>query len=219
MPHPDDVPAVTAVPEESRDETPAFLTELPWDRPVEPVVPGLKPPAGRRFTWNGGRWDAEVRAEDLQYRELDVPDWDDLLARYRRRMPRHLKVRFLMRAPDDIVRPLLAEWNRAEDTDGVGPWPLTLVARHGLDAFPFAWTQAAARPGLDGRLLVPYLDADVAAWMGERWDRPENAWARAWLDVHGLDAVPYLATAALGRKARAPPAAAAALRALADAHG
>ncbi|WP_051301283.1 DUF4132 domain-containing protein [Actinomadura rifamycini] len=208
------VPAA-AVPE----ETPPFLAELPWDRPVKPVVPGLKPPAGRRFASPDRGWDADVRSEGLQYRELEDPDWDELLDRYRRRMPRHLKVRFLMRAPDAVVRPLLADWNRPEDAVDGGPWPLTLVARHGLDAFPFAWTQATARPGLDGRLLVPYLDAAVARWMGERWERAESVWAREWLDLHGLGAVPYLAPAALGRKAGERRGAEAALRALADAHG
>ncbi|OLT22921.1 hypothetical protein BJF79_46110 [Actinomadura sp. CNU-125] len=198
--------------------TPAFLAVPPWDRPVKPVVTGLKPPAGRRFSLGNGVLDTDLLIETHQFPEPEDPDWDDLLGRYPARMPRILRTRFLLHAPEDIVRPLLAAWTKPLEADQTGRWPITLVAKYGLDAFPYAWTQAVeGRSGLDGRLLVPYLDAAVAEVMAG-WAL-HGGWARTWLDLHGLDVVPYLAPAALGRGTAARRAAEAALRLLADGHG
>ncbi|GGV43227.1 hypothetical protein GCM10010182_79880 [Actinomadura cremea] len=202
------------------EKVPGFLTELPWDRPVKPVVRGLEPPADRRFFWKGGGWKAHLVSERIQFPPLMDPDWDDLLRRYHGRMPRDLRTAFLLHAPEDMVRPLLADWRKPQEAAHGGPWPLTLVHRYGPDAFPFAWTQAVeSTKGIDGRLLVPFLDAAVAEVMGEWSQRKEGELARDWLDWHGLGTVPYLAPAALGRRARPRRGAEAALRVLAGTHG
>ncbi|WP_051712745.1 DUF4132 domain-containing protein [Spirillospora albida] len=209
------------VPDAPPDALPAFLADLPWTRPVKPLAPDLKPPAGTRIAWRDGEREEWLAAEAPPM--MDDPHWAALARGYRRGGPDRLKLQLLLYGPEEIVRPILAGWDADGPSENFGnEWARPLIARYGLDAYPMALHHATEHPARDHALLLPFLDAEVAALMAG-WLRQEGKGtaltARAWLDRHGLDAVPRLAPAALAKPAAARRNAEAALRHIAAAHG
>ncbi|MEV5827402.1 DUF4132 domain-containing protein [Spirillospora sp. NPDC052242] len=198
-------------------EPPGFLTDLPWDRTVKPVVPGLEPPAVRAMAWRDGE-----RAEWLASDSGTVPRPDggfEELAEKRRRGELSEVVPLFLYGPEPLVRPLLPGWTLDDEIAYLEEDMTVIIARYELDAL--APTLAFAGRGLLVReVLLPYTGEEIALWMGDRLPRPGGAHlTETWFDRHGLAAVPYLVPAALGTKAKPRRAAETALRHLADRHG
>ncbi|WP_026404754.1 DUF4132 domain-containing protein [Actinomadura rifamycini] len=204
--------------EAAAEELPGYLGGLPWDRPVKPVVDGLETPASREIVWRDGEreeWLAQGRA---WHEEPPGADWAALARGFGEPGFRE-SLQLVLYGPEEVVRPLLAERSTSDVWDSV---PLrAVVARFGMDAYPVARRLAEAQSAHYGRMLLPYLDAEVALLMGGWLRRRLHAAAdaREWLDRHGLAAVPLLAPAALGRKARPRSNAECALRRIAGRHG
>ncbi|MEV5827399.1 DUF4132 domain-containing protein [Spirillospora sp. NPDC052242] len=206
-------------PEADPATLPAPLSGLPWERPVKPIVQGLEAPSTRTIVWADGEREEWALAglDDMPVPE-DV-DWDDLEVAFRKANTM-TQARIAVYGPEEGVRRLLAEW---DDPPGwlEGDWGRSLVARYEADALPFAHRMAKSALWRHAALLVPFLDAEVAAVMGDwlvRGTRAAGA-ARDWCDRHGLAAVPFAAPAALGRPAARRRAAEAVLRRVAERHG
>ncbi|MFC9975111.1 DUF4132 domain-containing protein [Spirillospora sp. NPDC127200] len=215
-------------PEAPPEVLPPLLVNPPWARgrkaPEPTVVPGPVPPEarvawepGEQAEWAGpddvGEW-ADAR-DWAVVAELADPDWPAMVAQLRAAE----EVSFggenaLVFAPDELVRPLLAGW---EPRYRWWPRPARrLVARFGLDALPLALRIVREQPHELGGILLPYLDAEVALLMADWVTRLQRMrpLGRAWLERHGIAAVPFLVPAALGGPGRERQAAEGALRLL-----
>ncbi|MFD0903297.1 serine/threonine-protein kinase, partial [Actinomadura sediminis] len=188
-------------PEADPAALPAPLSGLPWERPVKPIVRVPEPPATRTVAWADGEREEWALAglDDMPVPE-DV-DWDDLEDAFRKADTMR-QARIAVHGPEDGVRPLLAGWDDPPAWLD-GEWGRSLVARYEEDALPFAHRMAKGAPRRHAGLLVPFLDAEVTAVMGDWLARGTGAAAAArdWCDRHGLAAVPFAAPAALGRAA------------------
>ncbi|WP_067824127.1 DUF4132 domain-containing protein [Actinomadura kijaniata] len=210
------------VPDAGPEELPAVLADPPWNRPREaaPVVPGLTPP-GLRVSWPDGERDAWAASVWRRDRPEDT-DWAREHLRFRTGRLRPDEVLdMLIAAPDEYAKGMLALWNATLSWDAAGTRRMrAVVARHGADAFRPAVRAARADPRECGGLLLPYLDAEVAALMAEWLDRKRTRpHTIAWLGWHGMDAARLLIPAALGKPVRARRLATEALALLADEHG
>ncbi|QKW38305.1 DUF4132 domain-containing protein [Actinomadura sp. NAK00032] len=201
---------------------PRPLADPPWqragERPHPAPVEGLTPPAATRMRWLPGERDAWSKT-DHRHREPSTDDWDALVDEFRRGRAGGYGLGVLTYGPEEEVRPLLGAWKpqlwEAE------MWLRPTVARFEADALPVALRIAEAdMKGLGDRAL-PFLDAELARLMAERLNRPKKGRdvALAWFDRHGLDAVPLLVPAAVGKPGKPQREAEDALRLLADAHG
>ncbi|QFG20418.1 DUF4132 domain-containing protein [Actinomadura sp. WMMB 499] len=207
------------IPEADPASLPAPLSGLPWDRAVKPVVKGLEPPAMRTIAWaDGEREEWSLAGLD----DMPVPDdvdWDDIGDAFQKANGT-MRARIAVYGPEEAVRGVLADW---EDPPGwlEGEWSKSLVARYEADALPFAHRMAKAAQQKHASLLVPFLDAEVAALMGDWLARGTRgaAAARDWCDRHGLAAVPFAVPAALGPHAARRRAGEAVLRRVAERHG
>jgi hypothetical protein len=224
---PDDVAAVvgrvtatsTGVSDAAPGELPAVLTELPWLRPRRPVVTGLSLPESR-LVWRDGERQAWLDA-DSHIAEPESTDWEMLIEGYRTGRHKTAPLQLLVHGPEELIRPLLGDY------DGYGrryyshQWKRLLVARYELDALPVVIPSSTSVPETAAEPLMPCLDAGVAMLMAE-WAAKRGKFlapAREWLDRHGLDAAPLLVPAALGKKAKDWRSAETALRYLREAHG
>ncbi|MBE1537236.1 DUF4132 domain-containing protein [Actinomadura algeriensis] len=206
-------------PEADPASLPAPLCGLPWDEPVKPVVTGPEAPATRTIVWADGEREEWTLAGLDDFPVPDDVDWDDLETAFEK-FQTTKRVALALYGAEEKVRPLLAGW--AEDL----AWPegthgRSLVARYEADALPFAHLMTKRAQAEHAALLVPFLDAEVAAAMGDWLARGTRgaAAARDWCDRHGLAAVPFAAPAALARPAARRRAAEAVLRRLAERHG
>ncbi|WP_067824146.1 DUF4132 domain-containing protein [Actinomadura kijaniata] len=207
---------------------PSVLVELPWrtapgpapadDDPI--LVPGLEPPADRRTAWEEGereRWRA-IRA----YGSWGSDEWEEAAGKFRdgRMSYEPTRAGFLVQAPEHLARPLVAEWRPGAAHD-FSHSLMPVIARFEQDARDAALYVARANPHGTGRALLPLLDVEVARRMAD-W-RYRTVSGRkvgdAWLDRHGLTAVPYLVPDALAKRRVPRLKAVAALRYLAAAHG
>ncbi|MFB4314259.1 DUF4132 domain-containing protein [Actinomadura sp. 21ATH] len=210
------------VPDAPAAELPAFLMDPPWLREgavAEPVVvKGLAPPAGTAVRWAPG--ERESWAGDAP----PVParaGWDDELAAFQPRS-RHADAapRLALVAPEDLVRPLLADWDPVRPWTA-GDWMPPIVARFGADALPAVLRVFKRYPAEHAWLLLPFLDVRVARQMAE-WLRRRKTGRdlpQDWFERHGADAVPMLVPAALGKPGPARLDAESALRLVASRHG
>ncbi|WP_165495330.1 DUF4132 domain-containing protein [Actinomadura roseirufa] len=228
---PDDARAVVeevvassaAVPDAPPDAVPAVLVSPPWEQPpVKPVVPGLEPPAERRLGWADGEREAWLATDVSRCAPRpDAPDWEALAEQYRERSLRDPSpVAVLVHGPEDLVRPFLEKPWIAYTRDRQD-WMRVLVARYEWDVFNLAKQFAHNENSACGFLLLPFVDAEVALLMADWLARNGTgvATARAWFDRYGLDTVPYLVPAALGRETKPRRAAEYALRRLSALHG
>ncbi|MEW2355964.1 DUF4132 domain-containing protein [Spirillospora sp. NPDC029432] len=191
-------------------DLPRLLAEPPWTRkrkkPGEPPAIELAPPGDRAEVWAPGERDAWRAASSASGRWFagTARDWPSEVKSCREN-PDGLAIGHLIaEGPEELVRPLLSEWRWHargwEAADGV--WMRAVVARHGLDALPVALHAARANPGGCGKLLLPYLDDEVAALMAGWLSRLKSARpaAIAWFTRHGAAAARALVPSALASK-------------------
>ncbi|GAA1551623.1 hypothetical protein GCM10009678_38160 [Actinomadura kijaniata] len=192
------------LPEAPPEALPRLLAEPPWTRrrrATRPaVIHGLEPPDERAVVWMPG--EREAWAPGAGTVRFTGVDWTAEIARYRKgAVPLSREAFVLTHAPEDLVRPLLADWTRGPVSFGdPGEIARILVARFAFDALPVArrfadWSVVAA-----GRTLLPLRDAEVTALMADWLVRRKStrSLARAWFGRHGTAAVPFLVPAALG---------------------
>ncbi|RSN53926.1 DUF4132 domain-containing protein [Actinomadura sp. WAC 06369] len=204
------------VPDAPPGAVPAVLADPLWNRPVRPVAAGLEPPPDRETVWRDGDREEWLATETPGIPVPDDPDWAERAESCRRGPFSREEAELLLYGPDDLVRPLLADWTGYRGADG-GALARVLVARHGRAVFRAAAALADDEPARYGDVLLPFLDAETAAracgWAVRR--APVDAAGLAWLDRHGPAAVPFLVPAALGAKIRPRRAAETGLRRIA----
>ncbi|WP_285580003.1 DUF4132 domain-containing protein [Actinoallomurus iriomotensis] len=209
------------LPDAPADALPRPLADPPWLRttaPAEPVVvSGLTPPAEPGMRWEPGEQEQWAKT-DQRHRVPDSDDWDELVEEFRAGKAYGYGFGVLTYGPVEKVGPLLADWSPQLWEAEI--WLRPIVARSGVDALPVARRIAEADPaGLADRAL-PFLDAGVARVMAEGLAKPKRRkLALSWFDRHGVDAVPLLVPAALGKPGAPRREAEAALRLLAGRHG
>ncbi|MFC5752760.1 DUF4132 domain-containing protein [Actinomadura rugatobispora] len=221
------VAADVRLPEANTGDLPRLLVEPPWTRrrkaPKAVVVTGLAPPAEQRMTWAEGEREAwSVLALPSGARPYPAGgDWSAVAAAYRAGRVRWDVL--VAQGPPEIVRPMLAErhdphffWN-ADDVS----WMKSVVGRYGFDALPLLMTAVRSNPGTCARVLLPYLNAEVATLMAEWLAQRKTARHAAitWFGRHGAGAARMLFPAALGKAGKARKQAEGALRLLAARHG
>ncbi|TDD94785.1 DUF4132 domain-containing protein [Actinomadura rubrisoli] len=210
--------AAAPVPEAAPGEVPSLLRAPAWRSPRRPVVPGLTAPApamawaeGERQTWLTG---------DPKVEEPASADWEMLVEGYKNGGPQTGSVQLMVYGPEELIRPLLAGF-QGFARPWAHTWTRVLAAKYELDALPVALLMAKAGPDTCYPPLLPFLDARVATlaadWLLSGGQRQTGG--RAWLDRHGLAAVPLLVPAALGKTAKPSRTAENALRHLSSAHG
>ncbi|TDC15843.1 DUF4132 domain-containing protein [Actinomadura bangladeshensis] len=217
--------SVVRVPEAPAEELPPLLTAPPWTRPrgkAKPaVIKDLPSPGTRSIVWEPGERDAWLAGPHQRWPWVERLDWEVHAERFRKREQYYYEqAMFLTEAPEELVRPLVAEWQppRMWDMDEVGR---VLVARFELDVLDGALDAARQDPVDCGRLLMPYLSDEVARLMADWLVRLKQAGktARAWFRRHGPAAAPALLPDALGKAGPARRAAENALRLIAARHG
>ncbi|MFF5262971.1 DUF4132 domain-containing protein [Actinomadura viridis] len=218
--------------EASPGDLPALLADPPWARPRSRrkplVIEGLAVPADRRLVWEPGERDRWAESECWYAGAYPWPpeseanhDWEGDARLYREgELETSRMVGLLLKGADELVRPLLAEWN-TDDVWLAEQWLPRMIARFGLDAHPIALRVATHVPAAHGGVLLPFLDAEVAQVMADWLARLKTGrrHARAWFARYGLAAVPLLLPAALGGPGKERRAAEGALLHLAAAHG
>ncbi|GAA2070666.1 hypothetical protein [Actinomadura alba] len=222
--------AVERVPEASAEALPPLLVDPPWAREkpkTKPVViKGLTPATGPSMAWEPGererwlhtglfypaRWPMDEPLESGRHWESPPtydkdPGWARRIEDLRSgRLLGYDEVPIITLGPEQLIRPLLADWrprgwNSSDGTCRPEEWMRHVVARYELDALPVAVQFATSNAARFGSLLLPYLDAQVAALAADWLLRVKTAReiATVWFGMHGAAAVPFLLPAALGR--------------------
>ncbi|GAA2454242.1 hypothetical protein GCM10010191_86380 [Actinomadura vinacea] len=220
------VEADARVPEAPAGDLPRALADPPWARPAgsakRPVViGGLEPVGEPAVRWAAGEREAWARQESEIALWDEDSDWDELARRFRLGDLKPWGERsLLVQGPEDLVRPLVPDWESPLVGDVHG-WMRPVLARWELAALPAAQGLAEAAPARAGDLLLPFLDADVALQTAEWLARSKTGGrvARAWIERHGVEAVPLLVPAAMGKTGAARRGAEAALRLVAESRG
>ncbi|MEV5827379.1 DUF4132 domain-containing protein [Spirillospora sp. NPDC052242] len=214
------------------DRVPDVLVRPPWltgwREPERTVVKGLAAPPARAEWAPGERDGWTSRAGGPAGAGPAGEDWEEDARGFAvgYLWPAHAQFTLLGHGPDELVRPLLARWKPTALDHGDAAERLGgVAARFGADAVKPVVAAARSSAALFGYAIGPFLDGAVATLVAN-WltaaNRDARDTARAWLDRHGVDAVPYLLPAALGARATARATARAnawlALRALAARH-
>lgn len=228
------VPAAP-VPAAPPDRLPAVLVDPPWTRrrsraaPV--VVEGLTAPAGSRAVWRPGEraaWASRPPLPDARYDPASWPEvqphehhgtWAEAEVRYRAgRTATPEEGAFLVDAPDQLARPLLAQW-RPDNYWACHDALKAIMARYELDALPSVLHLAGQNPGKPLGHLMPFAGPEVAALMAAALVRfkPIRRVAAQWLLRHPAAAAQALVPAALSDPGPDRVAADAALRLIAAA--
>ncbi|XVQ09695.1 DUF4132 domain-containing protein [Spirillospora sp. CA-255316] len=190
------VKSLQRVPDAPSGDLPLLLAEPPWTRgrtTRKPVViKGLAAPAVRSVAWAPGEREDWLAA----FPEGDHDQW----ARVRE-------------DPEAVAG--------FKDPEAASLLARGLLARFESDAVPVVLRLTRRCPITCGKLLVPFLDAQVAAYMADRFARTTAARriAQGWLVRHGTVAVPLLVPDALGEAGPRRRNAEAVLRHLASRHG
>ncbi|XVQ13790.1 DUF4132 domain-containing protein [Spirillospora sp. CA-255316] len=215
--------AVARVPDAPPEEVPALLAAPPWTRERAPIVlKGLAPPAEGSLRWEPGEREAWADVPEGVIEPLDPhADLEVMARRFRAgKLNRQKRLSLIAEGPEDLVRPLLEGWNPGTPLAFRGEWWRPLVARFGLAMRPPLVKCALHAPDSQDTMLLPFLDAEVAALMAGWLTKAKvKRHALAWFARHGLDAVPWLVPAAVGKPVRPRREAEAALRMLAGEHG
>ncbi len=214
------------VPEAPVEALPALLVSPPWARKrtarkarVAAEVPAA--PAAR-VVWAQGEQEAWATSDSWFARWRERYSWAEEIELLQQggQFKDVRNVRLFVAGPEDVVRPLLAVCAPEDYWDGEAALK-PVAAKFGVDALPLLLRASARQPATLGPLLLPYLDVEVAGQVCDWLARLKSArvTARAWLNRHGLDAVPVLVPHAVGPVGRVRGGAEQALRLLADAHG
>ncbi|WP_307787358.1 DUF4132 domain-containing protein [Streptomyces musisoli] len=205
---------------------PPLLVSPPWAgkrKARKPRVAAETPATPEpRVVWQPGEQEAWAKADTRNGSWRVGYDWSREIEYLLQtgRLGSFWDVRLFVDGPEDVVRPLLADY-APENYWGGETVLKPVVAKHGEAALPLVHRAAVRHPSTLGELLLPYRDAEVAAlvcdWLARL--RSADATARAWLTRHGLDAVPFLLPHAVGPVGSVRRGAERALRLLADAHG
>ncbi|GAA2070659.1 hypothetical protein [Actinomadura alba] len=206
----------------SADALPRLLVEPPWTQKRKAHKPLVMPgdPAGveRALRWTPGEREEWARADGRGYvASADRSELErDLAAFQKRPSNQYVAFKLFNHGPEDLVRPLLADWRPRSWWFAV-EWMKALVARYELEALPHALEAARTQPASQGSVLLPFLDAEVAALMAGWLARLKSARtiAIAWFDRHGVDAARLLFPAALGKLSKERRQAEGALRLIA----
>nr|BFE28296.1 WGR and DUF4132 domain-containing protein [Actinomadura rugatobispora] len=205
---------------------PGLLVDPPWSHrepeaaPV--VIKGLSAPGERTVRWAEGERERWASTPGSPGEADDATDWDSRLGEVFGRGPAFPEetLAVVLRAPEEKVRPLLADWSPYNSWEA-HEWIRPVAARFEVDALPVLLAIARENSVGNGGLLLPFLDAAVARLMAE-WNRRRKITrgvAREWFGRHGVDAVPMLVPAAVGKPGPGRLDAETALRLVASAHG
>jgi hypothetical protein len=209
--HPDlDLPPETAalvaaagsvtVPDAPVAALPRVLADPPWlhrrPQPKPVVLKGLPVPAPH-LTWLPGEREEWLVVRGWWTRQSH--DWEELAEAVRHRLPRHHDQRLFQAGPEELARPLLADWVPA-DTWGSEHWGKNITARFELAALPAMRRVAASNPQTAGVTLLPFAAPEVAELMADWLVRLKTARAVAvaWLARHREAAARLLLPFALG---------------------
>ncbi|MFB7716882.1 DUF4132 domain-containing protein [Nocardia sp. NPDC056100] len=206
---------------------PGLFTDPEWERlsraytaataaeraRVVPLMPGLIAPEVEEVVWEPGereQWRTEGARIRLWYRyqeRLDAEGWPATMAACRRGEYDHAEsqVYLFLNGPEELTRPLLAEWQRDFGCSGTLSWLRALFARFGAEVLPLVLSHAKVSAYDYGPALLPVRTAEIAVLMADWLVRLKSARriAREWFARHGLAAVPLLTPDALG-KTRVP---------------
>ncbi|WP_410671353.1 DUF4132 domain-containing protein [Amycolatopsis sp. cmx-4-68] len=182
----------TRRPEAPPGAVPKLLASPPWDREPPARITVAPVAVEPRIVWQDGeqeRWADDWRAFRSEEMRGHLPLAEKGVA----------PPEFYIRAPGDIVRPLLARW-QAESASFYLEKPQVVVAKYELAALAPFLRLAHKKPVVGAPLLMPYLAVEVAELMAgwltrSRRFRPV---AREWFTRHGAGAAALLIPAALG---------------------
>ncbi|MEV0663071.1 DUF4132 domain-containing protein [Actinomadura luteofluorescens] len=190
-------------------DLPKALLDPPWARKPAPVpsgdepiiVPGLAAPDDRAVVWEPG--EREKWAAVRPYGSWRDGEWEKAAEEFRdgRMGYEPTRAGFLAQAPEHLARPLLPGWEPHVTWDfdhSLRP----IVARFETAAWDVSVRLAKQNPYGTGPVVLPFLSADVARMVADWLYRLKSAQAlaHAWFDRHGLAAVPYLVSDALGKR-------------------
>ncbi|WP_086664644.1 DUF4132 domain-containing protein [Lentzea kentuckyensis] len=188
----------TVLPEAPENALPPLLANPPWlDRrpPEKPVVIDGVPVPAPSLVWEPGEREEWLRPGHWSTRET----WQQLLEEFKKGRAGHRLPELFALAPEDEVRPLLADWDprlgwRAEATGKL------LAARFGLDALPPLLRLVEGNSSF-AVILLPFATPEVATLMADWLVRLKQVRkiALGWLDRHRDTAARFLLPAALGK--------------------
>lgn len=214
------VPDVAGPPRATADRIPDVLATAPWLTPRTPAKPkiikGLTPPPPR-FSWLPGEresWLASMPPSwPAEYAAYEERDWQAIADGIRERKPVAFDpVGFVLLAPEDIVRPLLARgW---QPVLGQLWAQRPYLARFEHDALPLLDQFAKERRV---HLLAPATSPAITELMyaALRVGQTRGT-AEQWFGRHGDEAVRCVVPDALGKTGRIRQKAAAILQTIAD---
>ncbi|MEV6237403.1 DUF4132 domain-containing protein [Lentzea sp. NPDC051838] len=179
---------------------PRVLADPPWLRrrpQPKPVVLKDVPVPAAHLAWLPGE-----REEWLQVRSWwtkHPQDWEQIAHAIEHRLPRYHDHKLFQAGPEELARPLLADWVPIS-TGGGESWGRAIIARFELAALPVMRRVAAANPATAGVILLPYATPEVAETMADWLARLKSARtiALAWLARHRETAARLLLPVALG---------------------
>ncbi|MFE7834589.1 DUF4132 domain-containing protein [Streptomyces sp. NPDC057474] len=213
------------VPDAPAASLPELLTSPPWTRPREAVkvrtVTGLVAEDAPGIVWLPGErqeWaDTQSRERDWASRSEWPDDPDALLSAVRSDKVGSMGI--FLDKPEELVRPLLDEWNPTSLDSDAALKPI--VARFGTDALGVVLGVAPKWPTSLAPLLLPYVSVGAARLVAEWAVRLKSArgTARSWFRRHGEAAAPLLVPDAVGKAGPARRHAEQALHTIAALHG
>ncbi|MGW6936698.1 DUF4132 domain-containing protein [Lentzea sp. NPDC054927] len=197
---PPGTPVPETLPDAPAEALPRVLAEPPWahrkPQPKPVVLKDLSTPAAH-VTWLPG--EREEWKELTGWWSGQTHNWEVLAAAVRARSSRHYEQRLFEAGPEELARPLLADWTPS-DTWGSETWGKRITARFGMDALPPMLLLAASNPHVSGVVLLPFATPEVAELMADWLVRLKTAraFAVSWLARHREAAARLLLPAALG---------------------
>ena len=164
------------------------------------MIKGLTPPAGTTLVWADGEeaaW-AESRCRPTGAGRTGRCSPTPSPTAGSDRLAWFDVARFVLQAPEETVRPLLAKL--APEPWKSGDWVPAAVARLGVDLWPMVLTMVKGDPERRGGLLLPFEGPEIALYWADALERLKTARtaATAWLQRHPSSAR-FLIPAALGR--------------------
>ncbi|MGW1025399.1 WGR and DUF4132 domain-containing protein [Streptomyces sp. NPDC002577] len=215
------------VPDAPAASLPELLTSPPWTRPRKTgrakTVAGLTAVPGTSVAWLPGEQRTWAETPSWQRSWAGTKQWSSdpevLLRPVRNDGIGSLGV--FLSEPEDLVRPLLDEWDPTDHLwDGEAALK-PVVARFGTDALGLVLRVAPSQPSSLAPMLLPFVSVEVARLIAE-WAvrlKSTRTTTRSWFDRNGEAAAALLVPDAVGRAGTARRYAEQALRTVAALHG